>query len=52
MRKSIRILYTVSIIACIGGMYVNWKQGEDIIWPAIACMWCFNAFINEFKNYD
>jgi len=52
MKKSIKILYGLSMVGCVGGILLHWKTGQDLLWPTIALIWCINAFSNELKNYD
>jgi hypothetical protein len=52
MRKLNKVIYGVTIFACIGGIYLNWSLGDDIIWPAVALIWVMNSLTNEFKKND
>lgn len=52
MRRLVKIVYIVSMLACLGGIYLNWRLGESITWPAIALFWCMNAYLNEYKRYE
>jgi len=52
MRKFHKLVYGITIFACIGGIYINWKMGDDIIWPSVALIWVINSLTNEFKHYD
>ena len=50
MKTTIRILYLVTMLCCALGIYVEWKTGDSVVWPAIALFWCINAFTYEFKK--
>lgn len=52
MRKATKIVYSLSMLACLGGIFLHWMQGDSIIWPAIALLWCMNAFLTEYKTYN
>jgi len=52
MRRLTKLFYILSMLACIGGIVINWQLNETITWPAIALFWCITSFGNEFKKYE
>lgn len=52
MRKFTKVIYIVSMLACLGGVILHLKMGNSITWPAVALFWCMNAFLTEYKQHE
>jgi hypothetical protein len=47
MSKWSKLLYSMSIFAFAGGIWLEWSEGNRVIWPACALIWCVNSLLCE-----
>lgn len=49
MTTILKVTYIITFIGFIGGILIEWMNGNHIVWPTLGLFWAYQSFKADIK---